>query len=116
MQWGRVTANPQAAEQGLETVLLIAVVVGVEHAKEYALSEATRTDEEQVVWLFLQFRQEHCLVYIILVLLNDGLEVGHAVWYSFCLLFHDGMVYYAKIGKNFESVKLLEQILCPCFV
>ena len=53
MQWGSVTANPQAAEQGLETVLLIAVVVGVEHAKEYALSEATRTDEEQVVWLFL---------------------------------------------------------------
>ena len=66
---------PQAAEPLLELVLGAAVIIGMEHAKEHALAETARADEEEVIGLILQHRNVHGLVHVILVALYHIQEV-----------------------------------------
>jgi len=49
-------AYPQLSKKTVELILLFAIIVRLEHTKKYALPETTRSDEEEVAWLFFQFR------------------------------------------------------------
>ncbi len=100
---------PQVAKESFEFILLVAVIIRVEHTEEDALSETTRTDEEEITRLFLQLHQKHRLIYIIEILRHYCGKVRHTVWHLFYLLFHDALLFIlitsAKIDKKFENRK-----------
>ena len=71
LQRCRMRAYPQISKPFLKLILCTTVIVSMEHTKEYALAKTSWANEEQVVRFILQHGQIHCLVDIIVVLLND---------------------------------------------
>ena len=114
LQRGRMLAYPKVAKQVLEFVLLLTVIVRVEHTKEYALSETAWSDEKEVARLFLNFWQEHCLVHIVKVLLDNLGKISHSVWYLFYLLLHHCLLFNVtccKDNANRRQIKINSFIL-----
>ena len=81
-------ANPKVAKKLLEPFCHADVVISTHHAYQQTLAESSRTYKEESVCLFLQQRQIHSLIDIILVSLDNIDEIRYSVWYSFSL-FHD---------------------------
>ena len=63
-----VAAYPQVAEQFVEAVLHVHVVVGLEHTQHQRLAEAARPHQEEVAAGKLQSGNEHGLVHIVEIL------------------------------------------------
>ena len=61
----------------------------MEHTQEYAFTEPTWTNEEDVAWLVFQQRQIHRLIHIILILLYNSLKVIDTVRQTFHILLHN---------------------------
>ena len=116
LQRRRMLPYPQIAKKLLEIIALRTVIIRVEHTEEYALTETTRTDEEEVAWLLLQLRDEHRLIHIILILLYHIGKIRHSIRYSFYLLFHNFLTFnslsYAKIRKLFQISLIYAALFC----
>ena len=88
LKGSRILTNPQIAEQILELILHVTVIISLEHTDEYALAKTARTDKEEVYRLIFQCWQIHRLVHIVIVLLYDLYEVIASIRYSFSILLH----------------------------
>lgn len=81
-----IFSDPQPAEQLLEAIFHIDIVICLHHAKEQALAEAARANHEQIAVLLLEQREIHGFVDIVQVVAPDALEVGYSVrqLFHFC--------------------------------
>ena len=79
----RMLSDIEVAIQMLEFVRLVDVVVMLEHRECEALAESARAYVEKELVGSFYFFDVGCLVHIIAVIVDDCLEVHHAVRYAF---------------------------------
>ena len=78
-QRGRRATNGQAAEQGLELLGAVQVVVMLQHRQQQALAEAARAQKDQLQPRLLQGRNAVGAVLIPVTRLDQGAEIAQAV-------------------------------------
>ena len=101
---GGVLAHIEVAEQLLELVCPVDVVVMLQHGERQALAETARTDEEEELVGSLQFRDKVGLVHKIAVFADTG-KIGHPVGDTLALnsvYFHTHRALLRKVTKNVE--------------
>ena len=74
-----MVGNPEAAEELVEVLAVVDVVVGVQHIEEKALPETSGTDEEKKIRRPLQNGDKHRLVDEVIVVSPYLFEVCDAV-------------------------------------
>lgn len=77
LRW--VLPDGEIAEQGVEPVRLVEVVVVFQHGKQQALAEPARAEEEQLFAGRLQQRDVIRAVYVMIALRDEGIEVTDGV-------------------------------------
>ena len=76
---GRIFSDVKFAEEALELILLVDVVIVFEHGEGKALAETARANEEEILIGIFDILDEGSLIYIVAIALYYILEILHSV-------------------------------------
>ena len=81
----RILTDIQFAEDLLELILLVDIIVVFEHREGERLAKATRANIEEILVGIFYILDERSLVYIVAILQNDILKILHAIRYALAI-------------------------------